>query len=187
MSPSLWIKNYQKNYDKKQVLIDDLVTDSKVILLIGENGCGKTTVLKSLSLLLCFEGEASVGTSWMYMSDAFKPPAHFTVNQYLNHVCALSNTANYEQMRSLITYFDMEKHKHIPIKNLSKGMHQKVNIIQTLCESKDVYLMDEPLDGLDAKNREKFIEYLKKSTGIFVCATHNPSHYERLSPEKIYL
>ena len=79
---------------------------------------------------------------------------------------------------------------HLSISNLSKGNLQKVMIIQTIMNDADILIFDEPLNGLDPKMQNVFlniIKELKNKNRLIIITTHYQKYYEDILDEVIYL
>ena len=76
----------------------------------------------------------------------------------------------------------MYSHRNLRMKELSKGMMQKVIIIQAMINNPDLYIFDEALNGLDISMQNKLLEIidnLKKENKMIIITSHYPKLYER--------
>lgn len=176
------------------------VNKDEFVCIIGANGCGKTTTLKTMmGLLPAFGGDVLVcGKSvfsmsekerarhFAYIPQAHTPPFPFDVadvvllgrTPYLNQ---LSFTSDYDR---LIAYQAMEllgitNLAHKPYTNLSGGQQQLVLIARALTQQADVLVMDEPTASLDFGNQQLVLSrmsMLSKMGKAVVMVTHDPDH-----------
>ena len=90
-----------------------------------------------------------------------------------------------ERFKKLITLFKLEDNLHKNLDELSKGMKQKLSLLLCLVRNKELYLLDEPLDGLDDLSKQNLIEYIKKDNRYYLISTHNHQEFEKLSCEVV--
>jgi len=188
MKKKIEVTNYKKIYQNKTVIIDDIVIDKRVNLLIGKNGCGKSTLLKSIANLISYEGNIKIDSKTCYMSETVSYPEDISLFDFIDNLNKISkNNSLNEEINYLLNLFHLEKKLHNKINTFSKGMKVKVNIIQCLMEKADIYLLDEPLSGLDKKGVACLIEYIKKSSKMFVISTHLNNDFKEICDEVFYL
>lgn len=134
----------------------------KTYLLVGENGSGKTTLIK---LIMGFISPTSgkiekLTKSISYVPDNLSFPDFLNVNEFLinlGNIYGLNNIS--DEITDLAN--DWELDCSLKLSELSKGMRQKVLIIQAFLKAGDVYIFDEPLNGLDKKMQELLSEKIK--------------------------
>lgn len=150
--------------------------------LVSENGSGKSTLIKCILKLTKFKGEITTNCKTMsYCPDKINLPDFITIEYFLS-------LFNIDQNKATVLLSQFKLKKELHVNELSKGMHQKLLIIQCLCKDADVYLFDEPLNGLD-KNSENI--FLKEITELFhknkliIISSHQIEHYFNM-PLKIY-
>ncbi|HHU56621.1 MAG TPA: ATP-binding cassette domain-containing protein, partial [Acholeplasmataceae bacterium] len=134
----------------------------KGYLLLGENGSGKSTLIKLiLSLVKPTSGSVIVNTKKIaYAPEHISLPSLCTISTFLNNLCIIKNISNRSIVTKLIALWNLDPNKKI--NSLSKGMKQKVNIIQALIDDADLYIFDEALNGLDKEMQKQFMDYIKK-------------------------
>ncbi|EEM29088.1 ABC transporter-related protein [Bacillus thuringiensis serovar thuringiensis str. T01001] len=158
------------------------IEKGELVALIGANGAGKSTTIKTmLGLLVNMDGEISFGEKknpYAYV------PEHPTYYDYLTlweHIELLmaargSEMGSWEERaEQLLHTFRMDKHKHEYLSKFSKGMKQKSMLILAFLTEPDFYIIDEPFIGLDPVATKEFLSYLYKEkergAGILLC-TH---------------
>lgn len=172
-------KKYLKNKYNFTINKNDLV------IITGKNGTGKTTLFK---LLLGFVKKDFGILDKKYKNISFLPEKlkisnELTVIEYLSIISKIknSNIPYYE-----LFYFDLDLNKKI--NKLSKGNLQKLGIIMTLMGDSDLYILDEPLSGLDENNILKFIDYLRNiNNKTIILSTHNKIYFENVKKKEIIL
>lgn len=141
--------------------------------LIGRNGSGKTTLLKGISGLspfqqgeLLMDGEEinfldpKIRTKMTYISNDIQMYEHFTGKQALEFVGNLHMNWDHEWTKRMIETFQLDLTKQI--RDLSKGMKMKLNLILGLGHKPKLILLDEPTDGLDSISRQQFFQMLQQ-------------------------
>lgn len=181
----LQVNIHSAGYEASQHTIQNVafsIGKGELVALIGANGAGKSTTIKSmLGLLAYMDGEVSFGgkeNSYAYV------PEHPTYYDYLTlweHIELLMaarecEVATWEKRAGeLLHMFRMDKHKHEYISKFSKGMKQKSMLILAFLMEPNFYIIDEPFIGLDPVATREFLSFLYKEkergAGILLC-TH---------------
>lgn len=170
MNDIIKIENLKKSYGKKVVLdgISLSLGENQIIGLLGPNGCGKTTLIKTLTgLIKDYEGsilidgekpgvhsksiiaylpEKSYLPDWMRPVDALKYFADFYAD---------FDTAKAEKM---IHDFDLDMKQKI--KTMSKGQQEKISLILVMSRRAKLYILDEPLGGVDPAARDAILSLI---------------------------
>ncbi len=182
----LKIKGFKKTYKEAVITVDGVDTQARVVLLVGENGSGKSTILKAMAGLIRFDGEIEFKGSFMYAEELINYPEYLTARQYLTLLRRLGNASKI-RLQWLIDAFMLKTHLDKPFKALSKGMKQKIHLIQAMMEIRDFYLLDEPLSGLDETAQQQLVKLIAKSDEAFVIATHQTDVFDVLGAKKVAL
>ncbi|MBP5550687.1 MAG: ATP-binding cassette domain-containing protein [Bacilli bacterium] len=181
-----------KYYGKNKVLDIDYFCflSSYTYLLIGANGAGKSTLIKLIiNLIKASRGSIYVYTKYIsYVPERFLFPDNIKTYDFLCTLCKVRGfgATNSDVAREL-EWWGIDKDKNINA--LSKGMKQKVLIIQAIIEDSELYIFDEPLNGLDPNSQADFIQVIKnlKRLGktIIVC-THYDKYYASVFDYLVY-
>ena len=173
----LKIDSLKKLY-KKTLAVDKVsfnIPAGAVFGLVGLNGAGKTTIIKSITgLLKKFTGTVEIdGAKWgttefrkkfAYLPELFAPHYYLTGWEYLNFIQKLHN-ANLDRARVLELCRELkfdEKLLDKKTNTYSKGTAQKLGVIQTICTPTKFLIFDEPMSGLDPLARVQFKNVLLK-------------------------
>lgn len=159
------------------------IEKGKIYGLLGENGSGKTTWMKMVSGLtkpgcgeilydghaLCYEDKAEIAymATEPFFYDFMKVR---DVGEYYKAFFEDFDAARYEELIG-----KMGLSPDMKVKNLSSGMAAKLKLAATLARKAELYLLDEPLNGIDYKAREEIINLiLEEADGenTFVISTH---------------
>jgi ABC-2 type transport system ATP-binding protein len=174
------------SYGKKEALkkINLKIKKGSFNLFIGHNGSGKSTTVKLiLNLIRNKKGIINRDyNSYCYMPERTTLPDYITVEDFLKDLSFLSKNCDYERYLEI---FNMER--NTLISSLSKGNKQKVALIQLLMEDKDLYVLDEPTNGLDQESINTLIKLLKeknKKGKTIIVVTHYKKLFNRWKIDK---
>lgn len=196
----LEIKNLYKNYGEKQVLnnITLTVPRGKIIGLLGKNGTGKTTLIKLINGLLTptegeiiFEGKKIGPQSKLniaYLPERTYLDKSMTINETLKFFKEFYSNFDIDKAKDLLKKLDLDENQKI-IK-MSKGMQEKVQLVLVMSRKADLYILDEPLGGVDPATRDYILDTILTnfSEGAsIIISTHLISDIERILDEVIFI
>ena len=170
------LSNVEKKFKSKMVLSNIAldINKSGIYVISGKNGCGKSTLLKLLSgIIYKSDGYLAIDGVVSYLPDKFMMPRLMKVSAYLKLVIEDKSLVN-----ELMSKFLIPNKK---ISELSKGNLQKLGLLQVLTKNADIFILDEPLDGLDdfAKKLVKdIISDLIKKDKIIIMSLHTKSLFK---------
>lgn len=181
----LQLTNVSKQYQSRSILsgLGLTIRRGDCVLVRGKNGCGKSTLLKvAAGLLALGEGERRVRATGLkvgYAPDVL-PRLRMTSHEYLWHmgkIAAVPKAELREKIQDLHSFFRLEASDHLKMSHFSKGMLQKVNLMQALIRRPDLLILDEPFSGLDAESTAHLLAGLQgihaAGTAI-LAAVHDP-------------
>lgn len=160
-------KDVTKVYDDKIALnhLNLTLQSGEIVGLIGHNGAGKSTTIKSLvSVINPTHGQIFVDGKELaanrleikkkigYVADSPDLFLRLTANEFWELVGTSydMSLSDYEKrLTELLELFDFTAHRYEVIESFSHGMRQKVFIIGALLSDPDIWVLDEPLTGLD--------------------------------------
>ena len=196
----LEIKNLYKNYGEKQVLnnITLTVPRGKIIGLLGKNGTGKTTLIKLINGLLTptegeiiFEGEKIGPQSKLniaYLPERTYLDKSMTINETLKFFKEFYSNFDIDKAKDLLKKLDLDENQKI-IK-MSKGMQEKVQLVLVMSRKADLYILDEPLGGVDPATRAYILDTILTNFNegaSIIISTHLISDIERILDEVIFI
>ena len=169
------ITHIRKSFGSNVVLHDVSLQliPGKCIAICGHNGCGKSTLLNAVAGFLRIDsGELKLTNAVLqYIPDHFFT-TRMNARDFLMHMGAIqgmdADTAR-AVIREYTHKFFMDDLLKTPMQYLSKGSLQKVAVIQSLLQTPDILLMDEPLNGQDIASQRVFIELLEELKKKDVC------------------
>ena len=196
----LQCNNLTKKFGAKAALdnVSLSVGRGKIIGLLGPNGSGKTTMIKKANALL------TPTTGNLLIDD--KQPG-FETKKIVSYLPDKNYLSDWMTVRELVKMFEdfyedfdaskaytMIENLHISpedkLKTLSKGNKEKVQLILVMSRSADLYLLDEPIGGVDPATRDYILDsiisnYSEKATVII--STHLISDIEKVLDEVIFI
>ena len=194
------IKNLNKKYRNK-IILDNInlnIEKGKIIGLLGPNGSGKTTLMKILLNItkedngeIYINNEKKSEETNKYIS--FLPDTPFidkdlSINEARNYFKFFYTDFNDKKFENLINKLNLNlKDK---IKNLSKGNIEKLNLILILSRDAKIYILDEPIAGVDIVTRNEILKLIienisDESTAII--STHLIKDIEHIFDQVMFL
>lgn len=201
--PVVLIEHLTKQYPRAtSPAVEDLslvCRAGEIVGLLGHNGAGKSTTLKCLTGMLPFsEGEIiidghNIRTSpvkakyaFGFVSDKHDVFVKMTGVQYLNFMAdayGVSNEDRQARLTELDSVFDLGERLLEPISNYSHGMRQKVCMMGSLIHAPKLWILDEPMIGLDpvtsARVSDFMVEYAKRGNCILF-SSHNINSVQKI-------
>ena len=196
----LEIKNLSKKYGNKQALNDVSFTAEKgeVIGLLGPNGSGKTTLIKILAgIIKKYEGEVKIDSQDVnyktkefvsYLPDRFFLDPNLTIAQTQALFEDFYSDFDSEKFTRFIEQMSLDK--KMKVSNLSKGMTEKLNLALVLSRHAKLFIIDEPIAGVDPVAREQILDAIIDNIdpdSTLVITTHLVRDIERIFDRVIML
>ena len=189
-----------KDYGKKKVLKDvDLTIESgRIIGLLGKNGTGKTTLIKLINDLLTptsgeilFKGK-KIGVeskkSISYLPERTHLDKNMTVKQTLHFFSEFYKDFDIEKAKKLLV--DLSLDENMLLKKMSKGMQEKVQLVLVMSRKADLYVLDEPIGGVDPATRDYILDTILANFAegaSVIISTHLIADIERILDEVIFI
>lgn len=203
MNNVIEIKDLSKTYDKFK--LDDInlnIPKGIIVGLIGENGAGKTTLIKSiLNLINIDSGNIKIFGKSNKESDAIiKEDIGIVLDNMFFPEILNAKDINlimkdiYKNWDSDL-YFNYLEKFDIPlskkIKDLSKGMRKKLEIITALVHKPKILILDEPTSGLDPVVRDEildmFLEFIQDENNTILLSSHITSDLEHIADRIVFI
>lgn len=186
---TLQVEKLTCGYDRKKPVIKELtfaVKEGEFVGIVGPNGCGKTTLLRTITgILRPFSGTLSVGSHLMehlsrrdlarkiaFVPQMMEPVEGFTTQDmvmmgrlpYLERF-AFETAEDYEAASWAIEQLKIEELKERMVDELSGGEFQRVMIARALAQEPKLLLLDEPISHLDIRYQVKICKLLRRLRG----------------------
>ena len=179
------------------------VKEGSIVGILGSNGSGKTTTFRLLLGLI----EKNSGTMnfkgkeidhhnqrlFGYLPEERSMLRDLKVKDQIIYLAKLKKMEKkdiYEKLDYWLNYFHIEQYRNRRIIELSKGNQQKTQLICALIHEPEIYIFDEPLNGLDLENVDLFKMLclkLKKEGKIILISSHQYNNIEDLCDSVVYL
>ena len=201
MSGLVEIRNLTKVYEKKRTALDGLnlvMRRGKIGGLFRPNGSGKTTLIKILNGLLVPTGGqvlinglapgAQTKARISYLPERTYFQNSMRVKELLEYFADFYEDFRMERAREMLLSLHINENDRI--KTLSKGTREKVQLILVMSRDADLYVLDEPIAGVDPAARDYIIKtiiknYNEKATVLL--STHLISDIENILDEVIFI
>ena len=185
-TPILTCRNLQKSYKPGVPVLKNLnltLTGGNIVGLLGPNGCGKSTLMKLITGLLVLDsGEIEICGE----------PRSERTNRFVSYLPERTYFNNWMLIDELLAYFsefyedfdetlarrmlfDLGIDTKARLKTLSKGTKEKVQLIMVMARRAKLYLLDEPIAGVDPAARDYILETIignYNSEAAVVITTH---------------
>ena len=192
--------NVSKNYGKKEALknINLEIPKGRIIGLLGPNGSGKSTMIKLINgLLTPNEGEILI-KGIKPAKESKKIVSYLPERTYLNDWMKVKDIieffkdfyADFDEERANAMLKDLSIDTNEKLKTMSKGTKEKVQLILVMSRTADIYILDEPIGGVDPAARSYILKtiltnYNENST--LLIATHLISEIENICDDVIFI
>jgi ABC-2 type transport system ATP-binding protein len=193
-------KNVRKTYGNK-IALNDIsleIEGGKIIGLLGPNGSGKTTLIKILSgLLTADSGDIAISGNPIGVKTK-KVVSYLPERTYINEWMKVKEMINffadfYEDFDVQKAYDMLTRLKINPndkLKTMSKGTREKVQLILVMSRNADLYLLDEPIGGVDPAARDYILDTILKNyneNASVIISTHLISDIENILDDIIFI
>lgn len=196
----LEIVELNKNFGDKKILknINLKISRGKIIGLLGKNGTGKSTLIKLINdLLTPTSGEILINGHKVGV-ESKRVISYLPERTYLNKSMTPSDVIKY--FSEFYDNFDVEKANKLlldlkldakqKLSKMSKGMQEKVQLVLVMSRKADLYILDEPLGGVDPATREYILDTILKNFNegaTVIISTHLIADIERILDEVIFI
>ena len=198
--PLVYLDHVTKNYGHEVALMDVSlnIQPGRIIGLLGPNGSGKTTIIKLINGLL----QPSLGN--IYIHGQLPSPASKKVvsylpdTTYLNENMKIIDAINYFQdfyadfnvQRAYQLLNDLHLQPNQKLNSLSKGNKEKVQLILVMSREADLYVLDEPIGGVDPAARDYILRTIiqnRRPNSSVLISTHLIADIEQVLDEAIFI
>lgn len=193
-------KNLCKEFDKKSIINDINLTvpKGKIIGLLGKNGMGKTTLIKLINdLLTPTSGEVLINGEKpginskniiAYLPERTYLDKSMKVSQILTFFNEFYDNFNKDKAIKLLKDLDLDINSKV--NKMSKGMQEKLQLILVMSREAELYILDEPLGGVDPATRDYILDTILsnfREGASVIISTHLISDIERILDEVVFI
>lgn len=200
MSVILEYKSVCKNFGDKKVLkdINLSIESNKIVGLLGKNGSGKSTLFKIANdLLTVSSGEVLIDGKPVSV-DSKKVVSYLPERSYLDpslKVCEAIDMfetfyEDFDKNKAESLLEELKLDKNMRLSKMSKGMKEKVQLVLVMSRNAKLYILDEPLGGVDPASRDYILKTIlknfNKEATLFI-STHMIADIENILDEVIFI
>lgn len=165
------ISQLYKSYGSNEVLkgISFTANSGQIIGLLGPNGCGKTTLIKILTgLIKDYKGTVRIANMEVgpetkakvaFLPDKSYLPDWMTPIDAIKYLSDFYSDFDKAKAEKMVVDFDLNSKQKL--KTMSKGQQEKLNLILVMCRNAELYILDEPLGGVDPAARDSILKLIK--------------------------
>ena len=198
--PLVYLDHVTKNYGHEVALMDVSlnIQPGRIIGLLGPNGSGKTTIIKLINGLL----QPSLGN--IYIHGQLPSPASKKVVSYLPDTTYLNENmkiidairyfqdfyADFNVQRAYQLLNDLHLQPNQKLNSLSNGNKEKVQLILVMSREADLYVLDEPIGGVDPAARDYILRTIiqnRRPNSSVLISTHLIADIEQVLDEAIFI
>ncbi|MBQ7140209.1 MAG: ABC transporter ATP-binding protein [Bacilli bacterium] len=192
--------NLNKSFGNKKILkdINFTIPKGKIIGLLGKNGTGKSTLIKLINdLLTITSGEIlingeSIGVESKkiisYLPERTYLDKSMSVDEVITYFSEFYDNFDAKKARKLLKDLDLDTTQKLS--KMSKGMQEKVCLVLVMSRKADLYILDEPLGGVDPATRDYILDTILSNFNegaSVIISTHLISDIERILDEVIFI
>lgn len=200
MEDIIKISNLNKSFENKKVLknVNLSIKEGRITGILAPNGAGKTTLLKTIcNFYKSDTGEILINRIPVgcktkeyisFMPDDSHLFSWMKVKDSINYYKDMFSDFDIDKCNSLCEMLKIEKKESI--KTMSKGMNERVLLMLTLSRKAKVYILDEPLGGIDIVARDKILKAILNifdSNQTIIISTHLVKEVENILDEVIFM
>ena len=193
-------RDLSKSFDNRVILdnVNIKIERGKIVGLLGKNGQGKTTLIKLINdLLTPTSGEVLINGKKPSI-ESKKIISYLPERTYFDKSMKVSDIIkyfkefydNFNEEKALKLLDDLELDKNLCLAKMSKGMQEKVELILVMSREADLYILDEPLGGVDPATRDYILDTILsnfKDGASVIISTHLIADIERILDEVIFI
>ena len=182
-----------KSYGKKLVLdnVSFEIEEGSIVGLLGPNGCGKTTLIKILTgLIKDHTGTVKIANEEIgaytkgvvaFLPDTSYLPDWMKPTDAIEYFADFYEDFDKDKATRMVTDFGLDPHQKF--KTMSKGQQEKLSLILVMCRRAKLYILDEPLGGLDPAARSAILDLIMNNyakNAAVLLSTHLINDVEKI-------
>ena len=200
MGELLKVEKVIKSYGKKEVLkqISFEVGPGKIVGLLGPNGSGKSTTIKLINGLIKQDSGTITVKGNTPGVETKKVVSYLPERTYLNNWMVVKDIvdffqdfyADFDRARAEEMFEKLDIELDVPLKTMSKGTKEKVQLILVMSRRAELYILDEPIGGVDPAARDYILKTIIQNyseTSSIIIATHLIQEIESICDEVIFI
>lgn len=193
MANIISVNGLRKSYGRK-VVLDDIsfeIEEGSIVGLLGPNGCGKTTLIKILTgLIKDHTGSVKISNEDIgaytkslvaFLPDTSYLPDWMKPTDAINYFADFYEDFDKDKATRMVSDFGLDPNQRF--KTMSKGQQEKLSLILVMCRKAKLYILDEPLGGLDPAARSAILDLIMNNyaqDAAVLLSTHLINDVERI-------
>lgn len=200
MSVILEYKAVNKNFGEKEVLkdINLKIESNKIVGLLGKNGSGKSTLFKLANDLLTVSSGQVLVDGKPVSVESKNIVSYLPERSYLDTSLKVSDAIelfatfyqDFDTQKAEKLLVDLELDKNMRLSKMSKGMKEKVQLVLVMSRKAKIYILDEPLGGVDPASRDYILKTILKNfdeNATLLISTHMIADIENILDEVVFI
>ena len=193
-------KDVNKFFGEKHILkdINLQIESGKIVGLLGKNGSGKSTLFKLANdLLTISSGEISICGNAV-STESKKLISYLPERTYLDQSLKVSDAIklfenfydDFDRVKAENLLIDLQLDKEMRLSKMSKGMKEKVQLVLVMSRRAKIYILDEPLGGVDPASRDYRLDTILKNfdrNATLFISTHMIADIEKILDEVVFI
>ena len=193
-------KNINKSFGNKRILkdVNIKIERGKIIGLLGKNGMGKSTLIKLINDLLTPDSGSVLINGKPISIESKKIISYLPERTYLDKSMSVKEVIkyfkdfydNFDEEKALKLLKDLDLNGDDRLTKMSKGMQEKVQLVLVMSRNADLYILDEPLGGVDPATRDYILDTILSNFNegaSVIISTHLISDIEKILDEVIFI
>lgn len=200
MDNILTVNGVSKSFEDKKIIdnVSFCIEPNKIVGLLGKNGCGKTTIIKMINDLLTIDsGEIKVcgenigvqsKSMISYLPERTYLDSSATVQEIIDYFADFYKDFDIEKANKLLKDLDLQPTNSLS--KMSKGMKEKIQLVLVMSRHAKLYILDEPLGGVDPKTRDYIMHTILSNFdegSSMLITTHLISDIEKILDDVIFI
>ena len=194
------LQKVNKSFEDKQVLkdINLKIKSNKIVGLLGKNGSGKTTLFKLANDLLTVTSGEVLIVGKPVSVESKKVVSYLPERAYLDASLKVSDAIklfetfyeDFDKSKAERLLGELQLDKNMRLSKMSKGMKEKVQLVLVMSRKAKIYILDEPLGGVDPASRDYILDTILKNfdkDATLLISTHMIADIEKILDEVIFI
>jgi len=200
MSVVLEYKQISKSFEEKEVLkdINLKIESGKIVGLLGKNGSGKSTLFKLANDLLTPTSGSVLVDGKQISPETKKIVSYLPERTYFDKSLKVSDALklfetfyeDFDKDKAESLIIDLGLDRNMRFSKMSKGMKEKVQLVLVMSRRAKIYILDEPLGGVDPASRDYILQTIlknfDKNSTLFI-STHMIADIEKILDEVVII
>ncbi|MFY9131192.1 MAG: ABC transporter ATP-binding protein [Saccharofermentanales bacterium] len=199
MNNTVDIRNLTRRYGSRRGIEDVSlsINEGEIVGLLGPNGCGKTTLIKLIMGLLQPD-EGSVSVLGLKPTQARHLVSYLPEQTYLSDWMTMKEAFSifedfyreFDKPKAMRMLEEFSLHPKQPLKTMSRGMKEKANLTLVMSRDVPIYILDEPMSGIDPAARQTILESILRNHNpgsTLILSTHLIGDVEMLFDRVVFM